>query len=203
MNFEPEQLYHIYNRGNNKQKIFFTRENYLFFLSKVRKNLLAHFDILAYCLMPNHFHFLVFTKADIDNGKAIRSMATLLSSYTRAINIQENKTGSLFQQKTKAKPLLFQGPTGLTTLSRLTSKTTTYDYPFICFNYIHQNSLIAGLVQKMEDWEFSSFRDYAKFREGTLCNKERCKELLEVEFDKEFYEESYRVISEEKLKQIF
>lgn len=62
MRFYPENLYHIYNRGNNKQVVFIERKNYLFFLRKVRKELLGFCEIPAYCLMPTHFHFLVYTK---------------------------------------------------------------------------------------------------------------------------------------------
>ena len=62
MYFQSEQLYHIYNIGNNKQKIFFGRENYLFFLRKIKEYLLGYCEMLAYCLMLNHFHFLVYTK---------------------------------------------------------------------------------------------------------------------------------------------
>ena len=56
MKFEAEQIYHLYNRGNNSQKIFFDHENYIFFLQKIRTHLTPVADILAYCLMPNHFH---------------------------------------------------------------------------------------------------------------------------------------------------
>ena len=59
MDFEKGELYHIYNQGNNRQKIFLNRDNYLFFLSKMRKHLLPFCDIVAYCLMPNHFHWMV------------------------------------------------------------------------------------------------------------------------------------------------
>jgi len=59
MIFEQGHLYHIYNQGNNRQRIFFSRENYLFFLDKVKKHILPYADILAWCLMPNHFHFMV------------------------------------------------------------------------------------------------------------------------------------------------
>lgn len=59
MHFETGDIYHIYNQGNNRQRIFFDRENYLFFLRKMREHLLPHVNILAYCLMPNHFHWMV------------------------------------------------------------------------------------------------------------------------------------------------
>ena len=59
MQFETGHIFHIYNQGNNRQKIFFNRENYLFFLRKIKIYILPYADILAWCLMPNHFHFMV------------------------------------------------------------------------------------------------------------------------------------------------
>ncbi len=82
----PVTFYHIYNRGNNKQDIFSRRENYLYFLKKIRKHLLPHLDIVAYCLMPNHFHILAYTKSDIDHEKFSEDLKIMLRSYTRAIN---------------------------------------------------------------------------------------------------------------------
>ena len=114
MEFFADELYHIYNRGNNKQKIFFKPANYVFFLKKVRNFLISHCDILAYCLMPNHFHLLINadnrtigTRLIANQQKNVLSEAVriLLSSYTLAINKQNETTGSLFQQNTKAKCL--------------------------------------------------------------------------------------------------
>ena len=64
MNIEKGYIYHIYNQGNNSQKIFFNRENYLFFIKKIRKYLLPYCDILSWCLMPNHFYIMVFVKEE-------------------------------------------------------------------------------------------------------------------------------------------
>lgn len=114
MEFFDNEVYHIYNRGNNRQPIFFKPDNYLYFLKKVRKFILPTCDILAYCLMPNHFHFLisadsrtVATKLIGDQHRNILSegIRNLLQTYIKAINKQNNTTGSLFQQNTKAKCL--------------------------------------------------------------------------------------------------
>lgn len=59
MNFEAFNLYHIYHRGNNRQIIFFNRNNYLYFLEKMQKYIYPACDIINWCLMPNHFHFLI------------------------------------------------------------------------------------------------------------------------------------------------
>lgn len=195
MRFYPEQVYHIYNRGNNRQKIFFDEENYVFFLRKVRRQLLPHATMLCYCLMPNHFHFLIYTRADLVQDALNKAIGILLRSYTRAINLQEERTGSLFQQKTQAKPLSYvELDDGLVDLD--------FDahYPVSCFHYIHQNPLVAGLVDRLENWPFSSFLDYVGFRDGTLCDRDLACELLDLPSDVEaFYHLSYQMIDPEKI----
>ncbi len=87
----------------------------------------------------------------------------LQSSYAKGINRQQNKTGNLFQQKTKAK---------------LTSAKENYSVT--AFHYIHQNPFASGLVRNPEDWAYSSLPDYAGLRTGTLCNREKAYELLDL-----------------------
>ncbi len=183
----PHTLYHIYNRGNNRDRIFYKRANYHYFLGKVRKYFLPYVDILAYCLMPNHFHFLVYSKEDLVTEKWSNDLRIMLSSYTRAINKQEGRVGSLFQQNTKVK--LLENTSRATTLS---GGTTCVDYPWTCFHYIHQNPLKAGLVRRMEDYEFSSFRDYAGLRDSDLCKKALASDLIGISDTPEtFATESY------------
>ena len=66
MYFEEGKAYHIYNVGNQSQKIFFNKENYVFFVQKIRKYIASTSHILSWCLMPNHFHLLIVT-----TGKSI------------------------------------------------------------------------------------------------------------------------------------
>ena len=189
MKFFQNELYHIYNRGNDRRKIFFSPRNYDFFLGKVSKFLLPYCDILSYCLMPNHFHFLVSADARTIATKIIGGQAknvlcegvrSMLSSYALGINRERNRTGSLFQQNTKASPIA-EG-------SKL--------YDVLCFHYIHQNPLKANLVKRMEDWEYSSFRDYCGLREKSICNRELAVKLLGLDM-KTFYEDSYRMIDDD------
>ena len=56
--FLPDHYYHFYNRGNNRQSIFFQRDYYLYFLNGIKKYLCPYMDILAYCLLPTHYHIL-------------------------------------------------------------------------------------------------------------------------------------------------
>ncbi len=207
MHFETGDIYHIYNQGNNRQRIFFERENYLFFLRKMREHLLPHVNILAYCLMPNHFHWMVeivsthththththgvtqshpVSNHPVSNANKPRilndSIAILLRSDTRAINKQQNRSGNLFREATKAECLTYTN--GITPSfyntefgTRINAHYSEDEYLQICFNYIHQNPVKAGLVNKPEDWEFSSFKDCFGLRNGTLVDKKRCCKL--------------------------
>ena len=194
MEFYKNELYHIYNRGNNQQKIFFKPDNYIFFLKKVRRYILPCCDILSYSLMPNHFHFLIHSDERTIATKTIRTQAKnvlsegirhLLSSYTQAINKQNSSTGSLFQQNTKAKPIV----------------KGSRNYDLTVFHYIHQNAYRAKLVEKMEDWEYSSFVDYCGKRNGNLCNQELTIKLLGLNM-KTFYQDSYRQIGYDDINNI-
>ena len=182
---EKDIIYHLYNKGNNGQKIFFNRDNYIFFLQKVRKHLYPYCDILAYCLMPNHFHFLIYANKITEGTKThgnrsvsvfSENLRIMLSSYTRAINIQEGRTGSLFQQNSKIKPIndIFHGKI---------SKPNQIGYDYYCFHYIHNNPVSAGLVSKKEDWEFSSYQDYIGIRNGSLTNKDLALKSIYLEDD--------------------
>lgn len=169
MNLYPNQLFHIYNSGNNKGKIFFIEENYYFFLRKLQTHLKPACEILAWCLMPNHFHLQIFIPPTKEAAEVSKAIQVILRSYTRAINIQENRSGSLFQQKTKSE--------------QLREEILASDYAEKCFHYIHMNPFKANLVNKLEDWRFSSFTDYLGLRNGTLVNKIKAQELLDIDFD--------------------
>ncbi len=192
MNFEKGYLYHIYNQGNNSQKIFFNHENYLFFIDKIKTYLLPYTDILAWCLMPNHFHLMVLvnettvgvTGSHPDSNRTINnSIAILLRSYTRAINKQENRSGSLFRESTKAECLnnpIKKMPYFLKNngVANINISYPEHQYPQVCFDYIHQNPVKANLVQKAVDWQFSSAQTYSGIRKEILINKIIAEEYL-------------------------
>ena len=186
------KLYHIYNQGNNKQRIFFSKENYRFLLKKIKLYILPHADILAWCLMPNHFHLMVYVhtldisvidqneiKSNSGNLRNLNdSIGLLLRTYTRGINKQENRSGSLFKAHTHAECLNDVKSVTPEFLDLINYNERDYpfsekEYPQICFNYIHNNPVKAKLVLLPEDWEFSSYRDYLGLRNGNLINKER------------------------------
>ena len=116
----------------------------------------------------------------------------MLRSYTRAINKSYERTGSLFQQKSKTK-----------LIKNYNRKQSDEVYDLICFHYIHQNPLTFNLVKKLEDWEFSSFREYIGIKNFSLANKLLAYQLLNLPNEKNFYKESYGLVIEEKIKNIF
>ncbi len=146
------QYYHLYNRSNGGELIFKTPENYLFFLKNFRNRFENILDVIAYCLMPTHFHFVIYVKTlEVDYLK--NEIGIHISSYTKAFNNKFSRNGSLFQQHTKAKHI------------------DDENYLLTLLTYIHQNPIRAKLIKHLEDWPYSSYRDFAGFRDGTLINK--------------------------------
>jgi putative transposase len=187
MHFEPHSLYHIYNKTNNGRLLFTTDSDYLKFLEKINTHIKPFCDILLWCLMPNHFHFLIHANEQsiIEKkvgGNTLQQLTSgfkiTLSSYSNSLNKKDGKSGNLFQQKTKAK--VIEGK----------------EYPLTVFHYIHQNAYKAKLVSKIEGWPYSSFPDFAGFRNGRLCNKQLSINLLEINMEM-FYEDSYKIIDDD------
>lgn len=146
------ETHHIYNRGVNYGDIFFNRPNRLFFLRRWRECCPPEKgEIIAYCLMPNHYHLLVAVHVD-DFGPDV--MQPFGVSYTKAINNQQERVGPVFQGPFKNRPVTTDGD--LVYLSR----------------YIHLNPVTAGFVARPELWEFSSYQDYVGLRQGTLPRPE-------------------------------
>ena len=178
MQFEKNVIYHIYNQGNNKQPIFYERSQYLLFLRKMRTHVLPYGSFLSWCLMPNHFHWQFFVRetelplSSLNRQKPSdrlvslnESIGIVLRSYTRALNKQNNWSGSLFRKETKAKDGFID--------SFITVESKHWnanDYVAACFSYIHQNPVQANLVKRNYEWEFSSASDYMGKRKGTLCD---------------------------------
>ena len=147
--FNAGNFYHIYNRGNNRHAIFFERENYFFFLEKLKLYFPpAVVRTHAYCLMPNHFHLIV----ELLNECSFSSLCkSLFISYTKAMNRRFGRTGHIFEGEFKSK--IIDSTEYLLALSR----------------YIHLNPSSAHLVQKPELWEFSSYAEYLGLRQRTFA----------------------------------
>ena len=132
--------FHIYNRGVNRQQIFFYDDNYMFFLSRMSVyHTDSGIDILAYCLMPNHFHLLLRQN---EPGAVSQFLGRVCKSYAQAINKRLNRTGHLFEGKYKSK--VIDDTIYLHHLSR----------------YIHRNPVRAKLAIDPLGWKYSSYSFY-------------------------------------------
>lgn len=188
MLFNEGSFYHIYNRGNNKQLIFFQEGNYQYFLDKVKKYIVPNANLLAWCLMPNHFHLLIqaneateklVKEKPIPINALTEGIRLLLSTYSQGVQKQQNLRGNLFQQKTKSK--------------------CADEYLTTVFHYIHQNALKAGLVNRIEDYSWCSFREYLINTPDGLCNTSVAYDFMNLDTGR-FLEDSYAVISDDKVK---
>ncbi len=200
MQLEKGYLYHIYNQGNNQRTLFFKRENYIFLLRKIKIYISPYTDIIAWCLMPNHFHLMVYIReVELAKSNTVTrshgvtkkrslndSIGIMLRSYTRAINKQEGFSGKLFREKTKAECInchkgIAPSFTTQKGAAKINIQNLERQYPQICFDYIHQNPVKARLVKNEIDWEFSSASDYANLRNGKLVNKEVAAEYIDFQ----------------------
>jgi putative transposase len=142
--FLPVTFYHIYNHAVGSDNLFKEERNYPYFLRKYEKYLHPVCDTYAYCLMPNHFHFLLRFKSDegsTDFSKSIsKGLSDFLNSYAKSFNTTYNRSGALFRQSTPRK--ILSDNQSISTL----------------IHYIHLNPVKHGFVKKPEEWKYSSYQ---------------------------------------------
>lgn len=160
-NYVENGVYHIYNRGVEKRDIFTSKNDYIVFLYFLKQYLLSlddpekdhstkerillrrsfkdKIEIMAFCLMPNHFHLVVRQKGKNDMTEFMKCLGT---SYSMYFNGKYSRVGSLFQGRYKAALVLSD------------------DYLLHLTRYVHLNPVEAGLCDLAEKYEFSSYKDY-------------------------------------------
>lgn len=171
--FVNGQYYHVYNRGTEKRLIFKTqRDHHRFFetmhyyqfegpkprFSKSFNSPLKPdtnknkkiVDIICYCLMPNHFHFLL---RQLEEGGITEFVSKLANSYTKYFNTKHRRVGPLFQGEFKA--ILVESDEHFIHLSR----------------YIHLNPLVSHLIKDLSFYKWSSYNEFIEGSKG-ICNKE-------------------------------
>jgi putative transposase len=162
----PGGIYHVYNHANGLESLFKTKENYTFFLKRYGQFINPIAETYAYCLMPNHIHFVVQIKrqdelqrvndifrisreeepeelSEKDTQLYISQVfGNLFSSYGQAFNRQQKRKGSLF-------------------IPNFRRKLVDNDaYLINLIHYIHSNPVHHGFTKSMMDWEFSSIHAY-------------------------------------------
>ncbi len=111
----PQSYYHVYARGTNRQKLFLEANDYKYFLGLFERylskkqatdrmgivypHLYGKVELLAYCLMQNHFHLLLY---QVEASAMEKLMRSIMTSYSRYFNLKYKRTGSLFESRYKA-----------------------------------------------------------------------------------------------------
>ncbi len=136
---------HYYNRGVNKDLIFFASENYVFLRSKMNDYIKeCQVELVGYCLMPNHYHILLKHENPLEGSNLIQR---IFNSYTQAINKKYSRVGTLFQGNVKKRII------------------EDDDYLAETIKYIHLNPVKANLCLRPEDWEYSDYRNWIGLKE--------------------------------------
>lgn len=168
-----DYYYHIYNRGNNGENLFYSDENYQYFLKLYKKHISSIAETYAYCLLKNHFHFLIkirseteiCTQFSIDVEKAEKKpsqqFSNLFNAYVQAINKQNNRHGSLLETPFKRKQI----------------KDEKYLKNLII--YIHNNPIQHNFVEKIADYKWSSYNSIISDKK-TKIEREKVIELFDT-----------------------
>jgi putative transposase len=150
--FLKDHYYHIYNRGVDKSSVFFNSENYLYCLRLIKRYKARYgISVIAYCLMPNHYHLLLRQDGVIPLYRFINS---LFNSYVQAVNRQQNRKGSLFEGRYQY------------------VHVDREEYIIHLCRYIHLNPVNANLVSGPEEWPYSNYREWVNLRKGTLKDRD-------------------------------
>jgi len=146
--FQAGEYYHIYHRGGDRQKIFFEEENYLYFLRLLKKYREKFaMNVVAYCLMPNHFHFMLQPQ---QHDNLSQFMGRLQQSYVMAINKRYERSGPLFFER-------FQHV-----------HVHSARYQILLCRYIHINPKKDALVSDLRQRPFSNYLEFVAVRRGVL-----------------------------------
>jgi putative transposase len=148
----PGYFYHFWNRGAHRLSIFREEDNYLFVIKRL-KQYCQQLEVspIAYCLMPNHFHFLIRQDGEHQAGMLPER---IFNSYSKAYNNKYDHKGTLFESRYKA--ALIENSSHLLHLYR----------------YIHANPVKDGMVETIEQWPYSNYLEWIRLRDGKLVDRE-------------------------------
>jgi len=149
LKIRKNRAYHIFNRAVSKRKIFKRDADYKYFIFRIAYYKFKYkIDFEIFCVMPNHFHFLLNKGNNPENVKMF--MSCLKQTYARYYNREYNHVGHVFESVYKRKPIKNEA-----------------HYKYI-FNYILNNPVEAELVKNPEDWPYTEFANQKTFSEKVL-----------------------------------
>jgi len=142
---EPDRVYHIYNRGIDRTKIFYNHNDYMFFICKYQQYVSPHVNTYAFCLIPNHFHILFRTKPGSHLNKIVsEQLRRFFIVHAQRINILNNRDGNLFCKNFK----------------RILVDKEDY-FKRLVF-YIHHNPVKHKVTESYKEYPYSSYDFYSK-----------------------------------------
>jgi REP element-mobilizing transposase RayT len=148
-----DKIYHIYNRGNGSENIFYKHENYIYFLNQYYKFTKSILDTFAFCLLPNHFH--IMARIRIDSPEIVsETFRKFFISYSMSINKQQERKGSLFQRGFKRKLI------------------DDENYFYAAIYYIHSNPVHHNIVKQIDMYKYSSYNILIGEKETNLRRQE-------------------------------
>jgi len=161
-------FYHIFNRGINKQPIFFKETDYFFFIKKL-KNLKSKYDhsLYAYCLMPNHFHLSIQTR----KTSISKIMSSLATSYAMYFNRNYEHSGPVFTNRFHS--ILIENDPYFLKLSQ----------------YIYLNPVNAGMIKNPIDYPFSSIKEALGREPLTILDEDIVRLIGETAGSQKAYEQ--------------
>jgi putative transposase len=143
--------YHIYNRGAGRQPIVREERNYHYIIRLLGAIAAeCRVVVIAYCLLPNHYHWLLRQDGEIAAGEVPRRV---FGSYSQAFNKAYDRTGTLFEGTYKAIPVEHDA--------------------YLCqlCRYIHWNPVKHRLVTRPEEWPYSNYLEWIEGRPGGLVDR--------------------------------
>jgi putative transposase len=142
------EWYHVYNRGNDRRRLFHDAKDYRAFAAKLERALVRYkVDRIAWVLMPNHFHCIL---RQCPGGSLPRMMNSLETSYAKRFNLGYHHTGHAFEGRYRYTHI--PDEEALWSVAR----------------YVHLNPVRAKLVARPEEWEYSDFREHRNTAQGVL-----------------------------------
>jgi REP element-mobilizing transposase RayT len=150
--FDPGYIYHVFNRAVGFDKLFYADKNYLYFLDLLKKGPEKHFNLITYCLLPNHFHLVLQIKDSTDPGSVSESFRRFGISFSQAINKQQRRKGSLFMKPIKRK------------------RVTDEKYLKELILYTHLNPVHHGVDKDYKNYRWSSYQNIVKGTMNTVSN---------------------------------
>jgi len=138
--FEGGEFYHVYNTAVGKEKLFCSDDNYRFFLDQFRFYTRNVISLNAFCLLSNHFHFLIKVHPFADNKVVPEQFRKFLISYSKSFNKEQKRRGSLFDKHLKR------------------VRIETDEQLLWTIYYIHRNPFHHRITSNFKGFKWSSFQ---------------------------------------------